>query len=83
MLVSLSIVGLAMAVVAGLGNPFAEFCTTKAYGWPFPWRIDYCPCEGGKTAFPVSSVVGNAGVLLVGGFLGACAIKGRGCRSGH
>ncbi len=33
------------AVVSWVRNPFFEFCTTRAYGWPLPWRIDYCPCD--------------------------------------
>ena len=26
-------------------NPAWEYCTTKAKGVPFPYRIDYCECD--------------------------------------
>ena len=27
-------------------NDVFEYCSTKAYGFPTPWEMNYCPCEG-------------------------------------
>ena len=62
--------------LAGVENEIFQFCTTKAYGWPTPWKMDYCPCEGAVTTYPkihwivnFSSVFGSglAAFLLVRG----------------
>jgi len=26
-------------------NDAFEFCTTRAFGFPFPWRVEWCLCE--------------------------------------
>jgi hypothetical protein len=31
-----------------LENRYFEFCTTKAFGWPAPWRWQWCLCEQGS-----------------------------------
>jgi hypothetical protein len=31
-----------------------DFCSTKAYGFPFPFFYDYCPC--GDDLFPIEAV---------------------------
>jgi hypothetical protein len=23
-----------------------DYCTAYSYGWPYPWRIDNCECDG-------------------------------------
>ena len=35
-------------------NDFFEYCTTRAYGLPLPWRVDNCECDGrgGLTEYP-------------------------------
>lgn len=51
-------------------NGWYEFCTTRAYGWPFAWRIDNCECDGqgGLTESPTSSLIMNLGAILAFGF---------------
>jgi len=34
-----------LAALAPVRNGQYEFCTTRAYGHPFPWYVDYCLCE--------------------------------------
>lgn len=50
-------------------NGFFEFCTTSAYGFPFPWKIDYCPC--GRESPPYSPWYWslNIGIALAFGFI--------------
>ena len=57
-------------VLAKTENDFFQFCTTKAYGWPAPWRIDYCECEGAKTAYPTTSAIVNLSAVAGGGMCG-------------
>lgn len=47
-------------------NDWYEFCTTKAFGWPFAWQIDNCECDGqgGRTEFPSSTLALNLGVVI-------------------
>ena len=55
-------------------NPAFMFCTTDAHGWPFPWRMDYCPCGGGKVQHRADYWFYNCGILLGASFLiGRCA----------
>ena len=47
-------------------NPFSEFCTTRAYGYPFPIKMAYCECEGGVTVFfPNEFIIGNLILIVV------------------
>jgi len=51
-------------------NGFFEFCTTKAYGYPFPWYVDHCLCA--KSALPVNPgywALNIAIILALGGGL--------------
>ena len=54
------------AALAKAKNDFFQFCTTKAYGWPAPWKIDYCECEGAKTAYLTTSSSTIAGSGIAG-----------------
>jgi hypothetical protein len=47
-------------------NDFFEYCTTRAYGLPLPWRIDNCECDGqgGLTEYPISYAVINIALGL-------------------
>jgi hypothetical protein len=55
-------------------NPAFMFCTTDAHGWPFPWRMDYCPCGGGKVQHRADYWLYNFGILLGTSLLiGRCA----------
>jgi len=56
--------------VAGIENDFFQFCTTKAYGWPAPLRIEYCLCEGERTDFPAWAKLANGGLVLASGLFG-------------
>jgi hypothetical protein len=68
-------VGLIEVVLAKSENDFFQFCTTKAYGWPAPWRIDYCECEGAKTTYPTTSKIVNLSAIAGGG-IGGFALCG-------
>ena len=48
-------------------NRSYEYCTTRAYGWPFPSRIDNCECDGhgGLTEYPRHAKIWNAGSALM------------------
>ncbi|MBN1607705.1 MAG: hypothetical protein JW940_13800 [Polyangiaceae bacterium] len=59
----------AVAVLSAMGsllpNPFAVFpCTTKAYGFPFPWKIAHCLCEKGRIEYAVWGAIGNVAVVI-------------------
>lgn len=55
---------------ANTENDFFQFCTTRAYGWPAPWRIKYCECEGLKTSYPAISKIVNLSVVAGSGIAG-------------
>jgi hypothetical protein len=57
-------------------NDFFQFCTTKAYGWPAPWRIDYCECEGAKTIYPTTSKIENLSAIAACGITGFALFGG-------
>ncbi|MEM9018539.1 MAG: hypothetical protein AAGC68_16130, partial [Verrucomicrobiota bacterium] len=59
-LIALIAAGAVEASLAQSRNTLFEFCTTKAYGWPAPWRMDYCECGGLKTEYPFKSMLINA-----------------------
>ena len=48
-------------------NSLYEFCTTRAYGWPFAWQIDNCECDGqgGQTEFPPLAKIWSASAALM------------------
>lgn len=56
-------------------NDYFEYCTTKAYGLPYPWRIENCPCDGrgGLTEHPTEAKLWNgmAVLMFAGAFSGA------------
>lgn len=56
-----------IAATANIENDFFQFCTTKAYGWPAPWKIEYCLCEGERTVFPLSSIIINTAMVFATG----------------
>lgn len=60
-----------LAAVAWVPNDAFQFCTTKAYGFPFPWRVDYCLCEGGETVVPLPYITINLGLIAVSGLVSA------------
>jgi hypothetical protein len=68
--------GAVVGAFAKTENALYEFCTTKAYGWPAPWRIDYCGCEGSKTVFPSSSKVVNLSAIGGTGFIAFALVGG-------
>ena len=63
-IISMTLVGSLMAFMAKAENDFFQFCTTKAYGWPLPWKIDHCLCEKGASNFPVFYIIVNIGVVF-------------------
>jgi len=69
-------VGAIEAAFANTENDFFQFCTTKAYGWPAPWKIDYCECEGVKTAYPATSKIMNFAAIAVCGIAGSALFGG-------
>lgn len=72
-LLSLLLVGFSVYSLRHTRNDFYEFCTTKAFGWPFAWRIDNCECDGqgGLTEFPSSTLAMNSGAVLAIGIVTA------------
>ena len=66
------------AALAPVRNPSFEFCTTKAYGYPMPWRVDNCLCDGkdGRTEFPVVHAgVNLATIGVAAGLLAAMVLR--------
>ena len=68
--VAIAVAGSLVVVFAKVENDFFQFCTTKAYGWPAPWKIDYCECVGSKTTFPTTSKVVNFSMIVGSGIAG-------------
>lgn len=68
--------GVIETALAKTENDLFQFCTTKAYGWPTPWKIDYCECEDAKTTFPASSRIENLSALAGSGLIGFALIGG-------
>lgn len=75
-LVAILAIGALEAALAKSENDFFQFCTTKAYGWPAPWAIEYCECEGATTVHPTTSKIVNVGAVAGGGFLSFAFIVG-------
>lgn len=73
--VAIVAVGVIEALFAKTENDFFQFCTTKAYGWPAPWRIDWCECEGGSTTYPTTGKIVNFS-SLAGSGIAAFAVVG-------
>ena len=48
-------------------NDFFEYCTTKAYGFPFPWYMNHCLCDRDALSIPPFYVALN---IFFAGFLG-------------
>lgn len=70
------VAGSVVAAFAKTENDFFQFCTTKAYGWPLPWRIAYCECEGSKTTFPTTSKIVNFAMIAGSGVAGFALFGG-------
>lgn len=64
------------AALATAENDLFQFCTTKAYGWPVPWQMDYCECEGAVTVYPAVNALINVGSVLGGGLALGLAVGG-------
>lgn len=75
-IIAMVVAGSVIAVLAKAENDFFQFCTTKAYGWPAPWKIDYCECEGSKTTFPKASKLVNFSMIAGCGFAGFALFSG-------
>lgn len=62
-------------------NDYFEYCTTKAYGFPYPWLIENCPCDGrgGLTEYPTQAKLWNAmaALALAGVFSGSSLLVAR------
>jgi hypothetical protein len=63
------IVASLVAVMARSENDFFQYCTARAYGWPTPWKICCCECEGGRTIYPALNAIINIGMILASGFV--------------
>ena len=74
-IIMMLIVGSLVALMARSENDYFQSCTTKAYGWPTPWRIDNCECEGGQTIYPPLNATINIGLVLASGLVGIAASK--------
>ena len=80
-LVAVLAIGGLEALLANSENDFFQFCTTKAYGWPAPWTIEYCECEGAATVHPTTSKTVNLGAVAGGGFFRFAFVGGFSMRS--
>jgi hypothetical protein len=47
-------------------NEAFEFCTTRAFGFPFPWRVEWCLCER-ESNWPEQAFYWGANLLLASG----------------
>ena len=70
-LLSVLLGGLTVYSLRHTRNDFYEYCTTRAFGWPFAWRIDNCECDGqgGLTECPASTLAMNSGAVLCFGIV--------------
>jgi len=52
-------------------NDWFEYCTTRAYGLPFPWIIENCLCDGrgGQTTYPIIFWIFNVLIFLIPGIV--------------
>jgi len=67
-LASLTLGGVALYLMRDTENIGFEYCTTKAYGLPYAWRIDNCLCDGkgGQTVYPSIAPWVNYSSVLFG-----------------
>jgi len=82
-LITILALGGLVALLAGTRNGMAEFCTTRAYGWPFAMHYDYCPCGTmmGNDPAPKWAMIANGIlVVLVGTLVQGMTGMGRGKR---
>ncbi|MEM7146801.1 MAG: hypothetical protein AAF591_16835 [Verrucomicrobiota bacterium] len=77
--VGMMLVGGLEVAAAEKRNQWFEFCTTKAYGWPLPWRVDYCACEKSRKERSRVHAVVNVGLILAGGVGGFLIVGGGAC----
>jgi hypothetical protein len=69
MLLSLAITAIPLFATCWLRNPFWEYCTTRAYGFPMPWYIAHCLCGKGKPPVDLRFLSINLAVWIVAGLL--------------
>ena len=58
-------------------NDAFEFCTTRAFGFPFPWRVEWCLCER-ESNWPAQLFYWGANLLLASGAAAALTWVARG-----
>lgn len=63
-IITATVAGAVMIAFCRTANPLFEFCTTKSYGWPFPWKVDYCPCKGAVVAYHPGYWLSNFAILI-------------------
>ena len=75
-LASLTIGGVALYMMRDTENIVFEYCTTKAYGLPYAWKIDNCICDGkgGQTVYPTIAPWVNYSSVVFGSFLMALLV---------
>ena len=76
-LISVLLGGLIVYSLRHTRNDWYEFCTTRAFGWPFAWQIDNCERDGqgGLKEFPSSTLAMNSGAVLGFGIVTACLFQ--------
>ena len=62
-LICVAALGYAEFIAREIRNPFFEYCTTKAFGWPLPWKIYYCECQKNEIASPLLHLLVNFALL--------------------
>ena len=70
-LVSLILGGVVLYLMRDTENIGFEYCTMKAYGFPYAWRIDNCLCDGkgGQTVYPSIAPWINCSSVIIGSLL--------------
>ncbi len=71
----LAIAAIPMVFFCWLRNDFWESCTTKAYGFPFPWYIDHCLCVKDQPSINLLFCLANLLIWTVAGFCLYCLIE--------
>jgi hypothetical protein len=58
-------------------NGWFSYCTTVAYGWPLPWRIDHCLCDGQgeRTEFRSFALIADSVVAVAGATMVAALVR--------
>jgi hypothetical protein len=63
--ICLGIAALTVCATAAIPNSTRDFCTTNGYGYPLPWRFDYCLCAKGSPSIDLTSFAINSAIVAI------------------